>query len=134
MSCGVCNDNKKREIYFFKSRDGENTEKRSEIKLIDSISSKFHINFPVFGQVETTAYMERFIFISVVKSSGSAMIIRDEHVMSAKTTAVFKSVMGVWPVLVLSFFITVMIGILIWFTVSVRRYKYKSSRNLVAQY
>ena len=119
MSCGICNDNKKRETFFFKSKDGENTEKRSERKLIDSVSDKFHINFPVFGQVETTTYMERYIFISVVKSSGSAMIIRDEHAMSAKTTAVLKSVIGVWPLLVVSFFITVITGIFIWFTVSV---------------
>lgn len=88
------------------------------------ISAKDTISFPIPGKKDDTVYQNTHKFQSVVSSPGIAFIVvNDEPGTSAN--AVFSSVLGGWPILLLTMVMALLSGMIMWALVS----KYHNKNN-----
>ena len=117
-SCGVCNG-RKPVISTFQSRTGENPEKPSELGVKNAIGKEYHISFPVRGSSEMTRYLGVNAFVTLVKSTGIATVVRNELDHTAKTKAAFGAMVNVWPMYIIYVLTTLVAGIIIWFFVCI---------------
>ena len=116
-SCGACNKILPR-INYYVSRTGENPEKRSELNLKNTIQNGYHISFPIFGRAEIRNFMDGHIFLELVRTPGSAMIVNGAIDYTAKTINAFKSIVIVWPMVLIIILISIIFGIFLWTFVS----------------
>ena len=117
-SCGACNGLLP-SINYFVTSTGERAEKISEVNVKTRIQYGYHISFPIFGRAEMRHFMDDHIFLELVKSPGSAMIVNGAIDYTAKTANAFKSVTKTWPMILIIILISLLFGILIWTFVSI---------------
>ena len=118
-SCGTCNGISPSVNYYI-SPSGESPEKSSEDKCIAKLGLGYHITFPVFGRAEIRNFMDHHIFVLLVQSGGSAMIVSGAIDYAAKTLNALKSVKSTWPMVLISVLMCIVFGILLWSVVSIR--------------
>jgi hypothetical protein len=97
--------------------DGNGALKKSLVEVKDGVEAKDTISFPIPGKKDETVYQNSFKFLSIVSSPGIAFIVvNSEPGTSAR--AVFDSVLGGWPVLVLTMIMALLSGMIMWALVS----------------
>ena len=116
-SCSTCNGIVPK-IHYYVTPSGENAEKISELQVKSRIQNGYHISFPIFGRSEMRQFMDNHIFIELVRSPGSAMIVNGAIDYTTKTVNAFKSVIKIWPMILIIIFISIVFGILLWSFVS----------------
>eukprot|EP00795_Rhopilema_esculentum_P001382 gene1382-15786_t len=112
-SCGTCNGVSPNVNYYI-SPSGESPEKSSEAKCLAKLGLGYHITFPVFGRAEIRNFMDHHIFVLLVQSGGSAMIVSGAIDYAAKTLNALKSVQSTWPMVLISILMCIVFGILLW--------------------
>ena len=117
-SCGTCNGILPK-INYIVAPTGESAEKISEVNVKARIQYGYHISFPIFGRAEMRHFMDDHIFLELVRSPGSAMIVNGAIDYTAKTINAFKSVINTWPMVLIIILISLLFGILIWTFVSI---------------
>lgn len=96
---------------------GNNAMKNSLVEVKENILAPNTISFPIPGKKDETEYQTSFKFLSIVSSPGIAFIVvNSEPGTSAR--AVFKSVLGGWPVLLLTMIMALLSGMIMWALVS----------------
>lgn len=116
-SCGLCN-NVQPTINYFKTPNGESAEKESELRVKTNIQNGYHVSLPLFGRAEMRNYMDGHVFMGLVTSPGSALILNGAIDYTGKTVNALKSVITVWPMVLIILLISIIFGILIWTFVS----------------
>ncbi|XP_048580338.1 uncharacterized protein LOC5501882 [Nematostella vectensis] len=110
--CGNCTGGHgPSEIIF----DGANSTKMSfiETRKEENLNQKDTISFPIPGNADDTTYQNTLRFLPLVTSPGIAfVVVNDEPGTSAN--AVFTSVLGGWPVLVLTLIMALLSGMIMW--------------------
>jgi len=86
-----------------------------EVKL--NVRAKETISFPIPGKKDDTVYQNTFKFQSVVSSPGIAFIVVNDE-PGASANAVFNSVLGGWPILLLTLVMALLSGMIMWALVS----------------
>ena len=117
-SCGACNGILPM-INYYVSYSGESAEKTSELNVKDRIENGYHMSFPIFGRSEMRHFMSNHIFIELVRSPGSAMIVNGAIDYTAKTINALKSTIRTWPMILIILLISLLFGILLWSVVSI---------------
>lgn len=115
--CGKC-ANKPPAVNWYRSFSGQQPEKKSEIAVKHWIGQNYHISFPIFGRAEITTYESSHVFVLMVNSPGSAVLIRNNIDYAAKTINTLASMTSVWPMLVIIILFSSISGILLWSVVS----------------
>ncbi|XP_031565849.1 uncharacterized protein LOC116301000 [Actinia tenebrosa] len=107
--CGNCSNGHGPSTIDF----GNGAMKNSLVEVKDSLAAPDTISFPIPGKKDDTEYQNSFKFLSIVSSPGIAFIVvNDEPGTSAR--AVFKSVLGGWPVLLLTMIMALLSGMIMW--------------------
>ena len=116
-SCSACNGITPK-VNYYVTPSGETAEKTSELHVKSRIQNGYHISFPIFGRSEMRQFMDNHIFIELVRSPGSAMVVNGAIDYTTKTVNAFKSVISIWPMILIIIFISTIFGILLWSFVS----------------
>ena len=116
--CGSCKDYKHPVFYYYKSYTGENPHKSSEFELKRDISKDVDISVPIYGR-EGRNFIDNSVLITVAKSSGCSLIVRRGRDKRMELNTMVKSVLLVWPILVITCLIGAIAGALVWLIVSV---------------
>ena len=116
QSCGSCQDYPNSQLYFTQSKSGDDPVKSSEFELKNSINDDVDLSFPIYG-VEGHEVAPDSTFSLLVKSPGMLMVVRDENKINDVIKKMILGVFNVWPLLLVSYAIASLFGILIWFTV-----------------
>ena len=124
-SCGLCNG-RKPFVATFKSLSGASPQKISEMRVRAAIGEEFHISFPILGSSEMTRFMGENAFVTLVKSTGVATLVRNEVDRTAKTKAAFGAMLSIWPMYIILILTTLLAGIVMWFLVSMPLYLHHS--------
>jgi len=74
------------------------------------------VSFPYYERIATEAVVPDSVFLPLIKSSGCAFIVRDEVNLNEIVMKLVMNVLKLWPLLLVSYAIAMMFGILIWFT------------------
>ena len=117
-SCDTCNGVAPRVNYNI-SPIGESPEKRSELQMKAKIGNGYHISFPIFGRAEMRNFMDGHVFIELVRSPGSAIIVNCDIDYTAKTINALKSIVNVWPMVLIIILMSTIFGVILWFFVSI---------------
>ncbi|XP_065064502.1 uncharacterized protein LOC135690773 [Rhopilema esculentum] len=112
-SCGTCNGIAPFVNYYI-GPNGESPEKNSGLAVKTHIGDGYHITFPVFGRAEIRNFMDHHIFVLLVQSGGSAMIVSGVIDYAAKTLNALKSAKSTWPIVAISLLMSIIVGIMIW--------------------
>ena len=121
QACGSCNPSyNQTTLKLFETKTGISPEKTTEAKLRLTINKNVDFSFPVYGKTDGHGYSTDSggIFLPIVMSPGSAIVVRDEQKSRNKLPALLKTVGNTWPMFLVTFLITLITGYLIWFTVS----------------
>ena len=116
-SCGTCSGAAPF-ISWYQSLSGDNPVKTNELGVRQSIGQEYHMSFPIFGSGSNSKYMEDNAFMLLIKSSGSATVVKKKVDYSAKTKNVLKSITNLWPMYLLVVCLTFLTGVFIWVMVS----------------
>ena len=114
-------------IYFDRTRNGANPDKRTGAQLLEAMGSNAHFHFPIYGTEESSQFSDNYRFIQVVKSPGSAFVVRD---MSVSPVVIITTVLSCWPVVLLVLEMVVISGIVIWMAVSIGYRVFYKGRTL----
>ena len=118
-SCDACNGVTPRVNYKI-SPVGESPEKKSELQLKAKIGNGYHMSFPIFGRAEMRNFMDGHVFIELVRSPGSAIIVNGDIDYTAKTINALKSIVNVWPIILITVLLSFISGILVWSVVCLK--------------
>ncbi|KAK3736640.1 hypothetical protein QZH41_017028 [Actinostola sp. cb2023] len=89
-----------------------NSQKASLVEVKNNIKTKETISFPIPGKKDDNSY-QSFKFLSVVSSPGIAFIVVNAEPGSS-ARAVFNSVLGGWPILLLTMIMALLSGMIMW--------------------
>ncbi|XP_047125709.1 uncharacterized protein LOC105850908 isoform X2 [Hydra vulgaris] len=114
-SCGSCQGYSNSKLYFNQSKSGDETIKSSEFDLKNAISNDVDISFPIYGMNGREVAPDSE-FSVLVMSPGIAIVVRNENTINQVINKMLLGVLNVWPVLLISYAIASIFGIVIWFT------------------
>ena len=117
-ACGSCDQYSNSRLHFDVSRTGLDPNRRSVYELKISITGNVDVSFPYYERRSTKTVVPGSIFVPLIPSPGCAFIVRDELNVERLTMALILNVLKVWPLLLVSYCIATLFGILIWATVS----------------
>ncbi|XP_065669709.1 uncharacterized protein LOC105850908 isoform X4 [Hydra vulgaris] len=114
-SCGSCQGYSHSNLYFNRSKSGDETIKNSEFDLKNAINNEVDISFPIYGMNGREVAPDSE-FSVLVMSPGIAIVVRNENTINQVINKMLIGVLNVWPVLLISYAIASIFGIVIWFT------------------
>ena len=117
-ACGSCDQYLNSTLHFDVSRTGLDPNRRSVYKLKISITDDVDVSFPYYERRSTKTVVPGSIFVPLISSPGCAFIVRDELNVERIAQALILNVLKVWPLLLVSYCIATLFGIIIWSTVS----------------
>ena len=117
-ACGSCDQYSNSTLHFDVSRTGLDPNRRSVYKLKISITDDVDVSFPYYERRSTKTVVPGSIFVPLISSPGCAFIVRDELNVERIAQALILNVLKVWPLLLVSYCIATLFGIIIWSTVS----------------
>ncbi|XP_065669705.1 uncharacterized protein LOC105849170 isoform X5 [Hydra vulgaris] len=114
-SCGSCQGYSNSKLYFNLSKTGDETIKSSEFDLKNAINKDVDLSFPIYGMNGREVAPDSE-FSVLVMSPGIAIVVRNENTINQVINKMLLGVLNVWPVLLISYAIASIFGIVIWFT------------------
>ena len=117
-ACGSCKPYKKSQLHFDVSKIGAKTQKESEFILKNSITADTDLFFPIYGKTSREVLAPDSLFIQLVTSPGCSVVVRDEAKLAGAVDKMILGVLGVWPLLLVSYCLATVFGQLVWFFVS----------------
>ena len=130
-ACGSCDQYSNSTLHFDVSRTGLDPNRRSVYELKISITNDVDVSFPYYERRSTKTVVPGSIFVPLIPSPGCAFIVRDELNVERLTMTLILNVLKVWPLLLVSYCIATLFGILIWSTVSILGLKQKHKKQIV---
>ena len=117
-ACGSCKSYPQSTIQYYSSRSGLSNNKLNESSLESSIGSDTDITFPIYSKVSRYA-VPNSSFVPIVRSPGILFIVRDEvNEVAIVLRKLFTNIFRILPILVITYAIATLFGIIIWFIVS----------------
>ena len=117
-ACRTCDKYSDSTLHFDVSRTGLDPNRRSVYELKMSITKDVDVSFPYYERRSTKTVVPGSIFVPLISSPGCAFIVRDERNIEKITHTLVLKVLKLWPLLLISYCIATLFGILIWSTVS----------------
>eukprot|EP00794_Sanderia_malayensis_P004564 gene4564-5161_t len=111
--CGNCATFGNALLYFDRTKQGNNAVRKSEHELTSTLSGDAQFNMAVGGNAEQTLYQGQYQYVNIIDSAGSVFVVVDQS-KASKTSAIIKSLFGVWPLLVTCLLMMIIAGILLW--------------------
>ena len=117
-ACGGCKLYRQSKLYLDLSKSGANPNRGNSYELKISIADDVDVSFPYYERSSFEAVMPNSVYLTILESPGCAFIVRNVIDVKAITITLIKNVLQVWPLLLVSYCIATLFGILIWFTVN----------------
>ena len=117
-ACGGCKLYRQSRLYLDLSKSGANPNRGNSYELKISVGDDVDVSFPYYEHSSFEAVMPNSIYLTILESPGCAFIMRNVIDVKAITITLIKNVLQVWPLLLVSYCIATLFGILIWFTVN----------------
>ena len=117
-ACGSCRGYEKSILFFNTSKNGVDPNRRSMYEMKLTINEDVDVSFPYYERREVEAVVPGSAFVQIIPSPGCAFIVRAAVDVEKLTETLVMNVLNVWPLLLVSYSIATLFGILIWFTVS----------------
>lgn len=117
QACQHCKHYKSSVIFYNLSKSGESPNKKNELNLKKGISEIVDVSFPYYGRKSVIEVMPKSSFIPIISSSGCALIVRDEVNIEEIVQKIVWGIIDIWPMLIISYCIATLFGMMIWFTV-----------------
>eukprot|EP00795_Rhopilema_esculentum_P007448 gene7449-13212_t len=111
--CGTCAAYSKSIVHFDRTRNGQTSKRTSEKDLKERISDNANFHGPVSGKKYVTVFEGEYQYVNLIDGTVSAFVVVDPAKMS-KSSKITASILQCWPILVVTFLMTVLAGILIW--------------------
>ena len=103
-------------LNFDQDGPGRVSEKDTYPELLKSLDKATTFAFPIVGYPNTDTYGSQFGFIPGVEAPGMVIIVKKKSTENL-ALAVFNSVFGIWPVLLINVVLALVAGIIIWILV-----------------
>ena len=116
-SCGSCKRYNNSVLHFYTSRTGDDTKKYTEKQLKYYVSDMVDVSFPVYGQPARPEMVPDSIFKMIIASPGCAILGRDDPPGEEVIIGIIVSMMGVWPLFLITSCLMTIFGMLVWFLV-----------------
>ena len=117
QACGSCKRYNKSKLHFYVSRTGDSTKKYSEKKLKYYVSDEVDVSFPVYGTSSRPEMVPDSVFRMILPSPGCAILGRDDPPGEEVIIGIIVSMMGVWPLFLITSCLMTLFGMLVWFIV-----------------
>lgn len=118
-ACGSCKAYKESKLNLYESRTGASPRKLSEKSLKKYVSGFVDVSFPVYGASSRPMMVPESMFQLVVKSPGCAIIGKKDETGPTVIINIISSMLGVWPLFLVTSLLMTIFGMLIWFLVGV---------------
>ena len=119
FACGICKRTTNAGLSALDfNKNGKNgwAEKRSISDVQRDIDSYVYVSFPILGQQELTYFLGN-AFVPVIKHPGVVFFIIKES-LDQQVASMIKSVLDIWPIVVINVLMIAVAGIIIWSLVS----------------
>jgi len=90
--------------------------KANEFRVILNIDDHTDLSFPIVG-TKNQRYFMGYPYISLVSYTGVVILVKDKSLNEIVASKVL-SLLSVWPLVVLMFLMSIVMGLLVWFLVS----------------
>ena len=104
-------------LYFNTSKTGVDPNRRTMYEMKLSINEHVDVSFPYYERRKIESVVPGSAFVTIIPSPGCAFIVRAAINVNEITATLVLNVVKVWPLLLVSYCIATLFGILIWFTV-----------------
>ena len=116
MCCGNCSEYGTTIVNFTSTALKTAAQKQGLVEFRQSFDEVTEFNFPVYGLMEQTQYLDNYGFVPLVQSGGVALIIiGDEEGTASKV--LIASIITCWPILFLCGVFLWLFSTVIWITV-----------------
>ena len=116
-ACGSCEQYAKSILYFNTSKTGVDPNRRTMYEMKLSINKHVDVSFPYYERRKIESVVPGSAFVTIIPSPGCAFIVRAAINVNEITATLVLNVVKVWPLLLVSYCIATLFGILVWFTV-----------------
>lgn len=117
QACQRCKYYKSSIVFYNLSKSGESPNKKNELNLKKGISEIVDVSFPYYGRKTVIEVMPKSSFVPIISSSGCALIVREKVNTEEVVRKIVRRIIDIWPMLIISYCIATLFGIMIWFTV-----------------
>lgn len=118
-ACGECPNGHGRSVLHFSANGkGKPAKKQSQYDVINDIDDVTDVSFPVRGFVGDTTFLKYYSYVSLIESPGTAFLTVRKDESTSRDSALYNSLNDCWPVVILSFSMSLLAGILVWLLVS----------------
>ena len=117
-ACGSCKKYNNSVLHFDVSRTGDATRKHSEKKLKYYVSDQVDVSFPVYGTASRPEMVPDSEFKMILGSPGCAILGKDDPPGEQVIIGIIISMLGVWPLFLITSCLMTIFGMLVWFLVS----------------
>jgi hypothetical protein len=122
FTCGHCHraslkeNNHKSVLDMYKNGRSSYSLKANEFRVILNIDDHTDLSFPIVG-TKNQRYFMGYPYISLVSYPGVVILVKDKSLNEIVASKVL-SLLSVWPLVVLMFLMSIVMGLLVWFLVS----------------
>ena len=128
-ACDGCKLYRQSKLYLDLSKSGASSNRRNSYELKISIADDVDVSFPYYERSSFEAVMPDSVYLTILESPGCAFIVRNVIDVKAITITLIKNVLQVRRLLLVSYCIAMLFGILIWFTVNlITRFSFENFR------
>jgi len=114
-ACGSCKKYSKSQLHYYTTRSGDPNNQYDEETIKQTMSSDIEVAFPFYSKPGRTVAPDS-LYLQVTGTPGFSILVRDESSVAAKVEKMIIGVLNVWPLLLVSYCIATLFGILIWFS------------------
>ena len=116
MTSSCCTTCSRTVVNFDHDGQGNLSVKATYPDLVKSIDQATTFAFPIMGYPDTDKYNSHFGFIPAVETPGMVVLVKKQSADNLALT-VLKSVLGIWPMLLINVLLAVLAGIVMWMLV-----------------
>lgn len=120
--CGSCKLYDQSIFHMYRSATGLPNNKESEQQLKNGVNDLVDVSFPIYAYKDRTEIIPGTSVVQIISSPGCSLIVRDETKIAGVVEKMVIGILKVWPLLLVSYSIATMFGILVWFTVGFQCY------------
>ena len=117
-ACGSCKRYNKSILHLYTSLTGDDTRKYSEKRLKYYVSDSVDVSFPIYGTSLRPEMVPDSVFHIILPSPGCAILGRDDPPGAEVIIGIIVSMLGVWPLFLITSCLMTIFGMLVWFLVS----------------
>jgi hypothetical protein len=119
-ACGECpNGHGQSVVHLSDNGKGKPAEKQTQLDVMSDVDDVTDVSFPVPGHVSYTTFLKYYAYVSLVESPGTAYLVVRNDESTSRNNALFSTLGACWPIVLLSFGMALLAGMVIWLMVSI---------------